>query len=235
LNPKDPVEYFISMKRSTVNQIILESIDFFAAMNFVLPPFAFYEIPDWKRAKENAREIFDVKLGWDITDFGKGDFRQEGLTLFTLRNGLLQSSKYPKPHAEKIMISDDHQVTPMHFHWRKMEDIIVRSGRLVLELYLADDKEALSMDLVTVSIDGIRRTFMPGEKVILGPGESICLPQRMYHRFYSENGESLIGEVSQVNDDFSDNRFLEPAGRFPDIEEDESPRYLLCGDYAKFI
>jgi hypothetical protein len=235
LNPKDPIEYFISMKRSTVNQIILESIDFFAAMNFVLPPFAFYEIPDWKRAKENAREIFDLKLGWDITDFGKGDFRQEGLTLFTLRNGLLQSSKYPKPYAEKIMISDDHQVTPMHFHWRKMEDIIVRSGRLVLELYLADDKEALSMDLVTVSIDGIRRTFMPGEKVILGPGESICLPQRMYHRFYSENGESLIGEVSQVNDDFSDNRFLEPAGRFPDIEEDESPRYLLCGDYAKFI
>ena len=44
----------------------------------------------------------------------------------------------------------------------------------------------------------------------------------------------LIGEVSMVNDDHSDNKFTEPLGRFPTIEEDEPPVYLLCGDYAKY-
>ncbi len=40
----------------------------------------------------------------------------------------------------------------------------------------------------------------------------------------------LVDEVSSVNEDESDNRFLENA-RFPEIEEDEKPFYLLCNDY----
>jgi D-lyxose ketol-isomerase len=53
----------------------------------------------------------------------------------------------------------------------------------------------------------------------------------MYHQFWSENGASMIGEVSTVNDDVNDNRFLEPLGRFSAIEEDEPARYLLCNEY----
>ena len=45
----------------------------------------------------------------------------------------------------------------------------------------------------------------------------------------------LVGEVSAVNDDNSDNRFHEKVGRFPDIEEDEQPVRLLVGDYATFL
>ena len=44
-------------------------------------------------------------------------------------------------------------------------------------------------------------------------------------------GPVLLGEVSQVNDDNTDNRFYEPVGRFPAIEEDEPPYRLLCGEY----
>ena len=44
-------------------------------------------------------------------------------------------------------------------------------------------------------------------------------------------GPCLIGEVSMVNDDTNDNRFYEPQGRFPTIEEDEPPLYLLCHEY----
>ena len=44
----------------------------------------------------------------------------------------------------------------------------------------------------------------------------------------------LVGEVSLVNDDDTDNRFLEPVGRFPAIEEDEPPLYLLTQDYARY-
>ena len=39
------------------------------------------------------------------------------------------------------------------------------------------------------------------------------------------------GEVSMCNDDNCDNRFYEPLGRFPTIEEDEPPYRLLCNEY----
>ena len=62
---------------------------------------------------------------------------------------------------------------------------------------------------------------------------SITLPQRQYHAFWAERGHGsvLIGEVSMVNDDNTDNRFYETQGRFPTIEEDEPPLYLLCNEY----
>jgi len=37
-----------------------------------------------------------------------------------------------------------------------------------------------------------------------------------------------------VNDDARDNRFHEPAGRFPEIEEDASPFRLLVTDYQDY-
>ena len=55
----------------------------------------------------------------------------------------------------------------------------------------------------------------------------------MYHQFWSEGGHSMIGEVSTVNDDENDNRFLEPLGRYPHIDEDVAPTHLMCNEYAK--
>ena len=67
----------------------------------------------------------------------------------------------------------------------------------------------------------------------LMPGESISIQQYMYHDFEVEAGTGavLIGEVSQCNDDNTDNRFYEKMGRFPTIEEDEPPYRLLCNEY----
>ena len=67
----------------------------------------------------------------------------------------------------------------------------------------------------------------------LTPGESIHVQQRLYHDFSVEEGTGavLLGEVSQCNDDNTDNRFNPPAGRFPEIEEDEEPYRLLCNEY----
>ena len=47
----------------------------------------------------------------------------------------------------------------------------------------------------------------------------------------SSTGPVLLGEVSQCNDDNTDNRFNPPMGRFPAIEEDEPPYRLLCNEY----
>jgi len=226
------------MKRSEINYIIKNAIKFFNKMNFKLPPFAFFSIDDWLKIKNNAKEIFDLNLGWDITDFGKGDFYKTGLLLFTIRNGILNSKDYPKPYAEKIMIVEEEQVTPMHFHWNKVEDIINRGGgNLIIKLYNSTKDEDLDKSDITVIIDGIKRFIKSGDEVVLTPGESISLPSYLYHKFYGQkgNGKVLVGEVSMVNDDNTDNRFYEDIGRFPKVEEDVDPEYLLCNDYKKFL
>ena len=224
------------MKRSEINQIIESAKLFMAERKFFLPPWAYWSIADWKKNRENAHEIIENMLGWDITDFGSGNFRQRGLFLFTLRNGKMNVDR--KPYAEKIMIVEENQETPMHFHWAKMEDIINRGGgNLVIELYNSTPDEAFADTPVRLKTDGVERTVPAGGKVVLTPGESICLEQGVYHRFYGEPGKGkvLVGEVSMVNDDTSDNRFHEVIGRFPSIEEDVEPLHLLVSDYVKFM
>jgi hypothetical protein len=137
-----------------------------------------------------------------------------------------------KLYAEKLMIVGVDQITPMHFHWNKAEDIINRGGgKLVIELYNATAEGELADTAVTVRTDGLARTVPAGGKIVLAPGESITLVPYCYHRFWAAEGRVLAGEVSVVNDDDADNRFHEPMGRFPEIEEDEPPLYLMVGDY----
>lgn len=227
------------MKRSEINNLISSAILFFEEQNFKLPPWAYWGVSDWKSnysPSNDLSEIIDNMLGWDLTDFGSGDFGNRGLLLFTIRNGNRNNDK--KTYAEKIMIVCENQETPMHYHWNKMEDIINRGGgNLVIELYNADEEDSLADSPVEVSIDGIKKVLDPGSKVILEPGESICLTQKVYHRFYGEAGKGrvLVGEVSSVNDDSRDNRFLEKLGRFPEITEDEEPGHLLVSDYNRFL
>jgi len=224
------------MKRSTINQKIREAILFFEEMNFKLPAWAYWSFPQLKQHKESCDEIFTNGLGWDLTDFGSGDYNHTGLLLFTIRNGNMAHDK--KTYAEKIMIVDEGQVTPMHFHWSKMEDIINRGGgNLIFQLFPSNNEGEFADHEFEVSLDGIRRRIRPGEEVKLEPGDSITLYQGLYHKFYGQEGQGrvLVGEVSSVNDDHTDNKFNPPMGRFPDIEEDEAPAHLLVGDYEKFL
>jgi D-lyxose ketol-isomerase len=224
------------MKRSEINQILKKAKTFMADKQFALPPWAYWTVSDWKKNKNDAQEITTNMLGWDITDFGSGDFLKRGLFLFTIRNGKFNSDK--KTYAEKIMIVEESQETPMHYHWSKMEDIINRGGgNLVIELFNSKNGTEFSSAPVQFKTDGITRTVAAGGKVVLTPGESICLEQGIYHRFYGEAGKGtvLVGEVSMVNDDANDNCFYETIGRFPVIEEDEEPLHLLVSDYPKFI
>ena len=224
------------MKRREINQILKNAKSFLEERKFFLPPWAYWGVSDWKKNKDSAAEVINNMLGWDITDFGSGDFYRRGLFLFTLRNGKFNVDK--KPYAEKIMIVEENQETPMHFHWAKMEDIINRGGgNLVIELFNSTSDESLADTPVRLKTDGVVRTVPPGGKVVLTPGESISLEQGVYHRFYGEEGKGkvLVGEVSMVNDDSADNRFYEPVGRFPTIEEDEAPLHLLVSDYVNFI
>jgi len=225
------------MKRSEINTIMRDADAFMQRHGFYLPPFAYWTPDDWQSKGEEVREIVDRALGWDITDFGQGNYAKIGLFIFTIRNGTLDALRAGrgKAYCEKILVSDVNQVTPLHFHWNKTEDIINRGGgKLVIELYNSTASEGLADSNVTVSVDGVRRSVKAGERVTLRPGESISLPDHLYHKFWAEESRCLIGEVSLVNDDKTDNRFYEPIGRFPAIEEDEPPLHLLVNDYAKY-
>jgi D-lyxose ketol-isomerase len=222
------------MKRSEINKILLENIEFIDKMNFKLPKFAYFTPEEWEEKGHEYDEIRENMLGWDVTDYGHGDYRNIGLFLFTIRNGNI--NKPWKNYAEKLLISDEDQYSPMHFHHNKMEDIINRGGgNLIVEVFNATDDDQLADTDVTVFIDGHSEVVPAGTKIRLTPGESITLPQRQYHAFWAEKGfgKVLIGEVSMVNDDNVDNRFYETQGRFPTIEEDEKPIYLLCNEYPE--
>jgi D-lyxose ketol-isomerase len=115
-----------------------------------------------------------------------------------------------------------------------MEDIIHRGGGdFCIKLWKADAEEQ-PMDVpCSVQIDGVTTVVPAGEVLRLKPGQSISFEPYMYHQFWSENGPSMIGEVSTVNDDAADNRFLESPGRYPHIDEDEPKAFLLCNEYGR--
>ena len=200
-----------------------------------LPVWASWSPEQWLEDKNDIEEIRENMLGWDITDFGLGDFYKYGLALFTVRNGNIhKKDKYPKPYAEKFLMMYEGQKMCTHYHWNKMEDIINRGGNdLIIDLWNGNEaKEKLDTG-VTVSIDGIKETVEAGGYITLHPGQSITITPYLYHLFRvpETGGPVLMGEVSMCNDDENDNCFYDKVGRFPEIEEDEKPYHLLCTEY----
>jgi D-lyxose ketol-isomerase len=222
------------MKRSEINKCIQEAKEIFAKHSYILPPWAYFSPDDWAQKGAEYDEIRENMLGWDVTDFGLGDYEKTGLLLFTIRNGNCHKPGNRKTYAEKLMLVKNRQVTPSHFHWSKMEDIINRAGGvLCIQVWQSDEKDQLSEENFSIQIDGVTRQVAAGEIIRLPAGESISLEPRVYHQFWAENAAVVVGEVSQVNDDNTDNRFYEPVGRFPAIEEDEAPLHLLCNEYPR--
>lgn len=224
------------MKRSQINAALREMEQMIRAYRIALPPFCAYTPEQWQTLGHEVDEIRDCMLGWDITDYGLGDFDRVGFSLITIRNGCRRlPEQYPKVYAEKLLYLKEGQYSPMHFHWYKTEDIINRAGgNVLIRVYNALPDEEIDRESdVTVSTDGRRFTVPAGTQIRLTPGESIHITQRLYHDFEVEPGTGpvLLGEVSQCNDDTSDNRFNPPVGRFPAIEEDEAPYRLLCCEY----
>lgn len=226
------------MKRSRVNGIMAEAEELIAAHGFVLPPFARWSPEEFRRRAPGTR-VAEARMGWDITDYGQGRFDELGLFLFTLRNGRLSDLKRGggMAYAEKLLISRKDQLSPMHTHVIKAEDIINRGGAtLAIQLYGSDDEGRFAEDRGgRVFCDGVAREFRPGEVLKLAPGESVTLMPGDWHAFWGEGGDVLIGEVSTVNDDLTDNVFREAVGRFSEIEEDEAPRHLLVSDYDRWL
>ena len=222
------------MKRSEINAALREMEQMVREYRFALPPFCGFTPEEWAEKGHEYDEIRDNMLGWDITDYGMGDFDKMGFSLITLRNGNLKLDQYTKTYAEKLLYIKEGQYSPMHFHWSKMEDIINRGGgNVLITVYNSTEDGQFADTDVTVHSDGRTYTVPAGTRVRLTPGESITIQPYLYHDFHVEEGTGavLLGEVSMCNDDENDNRFYEPIGRFPTIEEDEPAYRLLCNEY----
>lgn len=224
------------MKRSEINKALKDMEQMIQTCGFSLPPFCSFTPEEWREKGHDYDEIRDNMLGWDITDFGLGDFDRTGFSLITLRNGNVKQKKYTKTYAEKLLFLKEGQSAAMHFHWTKMEDIINRGGGNVqIRVYESSPDGGFSDSDVTVNSDGRSYMVPAGTVVTLHPGESITIYPYLYHDFHVEphSGPVLLGEVSMCNDDQEDNRFYQSIGRFPKIEEDQPPYRFLCNEYPK--
>jgi D-lyxose ketol-isomerase len=218
------------MKRSEIDAAIDAADALFRRHGFRLPPFAFLDAEALReRLAAPGSEIRRGRLGWDVSDFGSGDFATTGIVAFTIRNGdqaLLQTGR-GRIYCEKALMVREGQWIPNHTHVLKTEDLINRGDSTVLaELTVAPGRS------VPVLVDDRRIEVAGTTTVRLAPGEGVTLEPGVWHRIGSEGGDAFIIEVSLVNDDQTDNIFRPPLPRFPDIEEDAAPRRLICPDYA---
>jgi len=182
------------MKRSEINRAIKEAEEAFARHGWALPP----------------------QPRWDVTDFGLGDFSRFGLVLVNL-------AEQPE-YCEKIMYVRRKQVTPLHHHAKKKEDIVCRWGLLAIELAPAKETER-------VQVNGEERDIPAERPLVLKAGERITLMRGMKHAFWAESDYAIVGEVSTTNDDTHDNHFEDTrVGRFSTIVEDEPPTVTLVSD-----
>ena len=226
------------MKRSEINGKIEWAKGFLAQNNIKLPALAYWSPAEFKEREARLATVRKLELGWDITDFGSNDFDKIGAVLYTVRNGLADDPKVGVPYCEKYIVMKDGQHLPNHYHVFKSEDIINRAGGGDISVWLwnADPSTGKMLDTdVHVMMDGIEHVFKPGEEIVVKKGESITLAPYIAHVFGPKpgTGDVIVGEVSKVNDDHTDNYFLDPIARFADIEEDEAPIHLLCNEYAK--
>lgn len=213
------------MKRSEINAAIRSALDMLEAWHWSLPDWGHWTASEFAAHPDEARYLRERQLGWDVTDFGSGYFIKQGLVLFCLRNGIL-GQEGERTYAEKLLFVQENQLTPTHRHEMKTEDIINRAGGdLVIEFSHGDEGGNAIAGEMTVLVDGIPTRLRQWEPLFLSPGQSVTIPTGLYHRFYGRGGKGpiLVGEVSEVNDDRTDNFFLEPVGRFTAIEEDEPP------------
>lgn len=84
-----------------------------------------------------------------------------------------------------------------------------------------------------MKINGLIERVSSGQILYLESGERITIQQGIWHAFWPESEECIIGEVSTANDDLDDNFFEnQDIGRYPHVEEDEAALIRLISDKA---
>ena len=224
------------MKRSFVDARIDAMLALCERHGVRLPAFAHWRDEDYRADPAAARRILEGGLGWNVVEFKPGCFAQTGLSVFTLRMGDWRqlSQGRGRLYAEKVLLAEDGQRTPHHYHIVKTEDIVNRGGaRFVVELFKVDRAGSPLKERFRALKDVKTLDLEPGAKVTLEPGESLTLDPFVAHAFWAEGGATLAGDVSLANDDRADNLFLPPLGPSAPIEEDTARKYVTVRDHER--
>ena len=75
------------MKRSRYKRHSRPHGNSFRNMTYICRPLPVSRLLNGSSSTPPRGGGFDLKLGWDVTAFGRNNFAAHGLTLFTLRNG----------------------------------------------------------------------------------------------------------------------------------------------------
>lgn len=191
------------MKRSQINAAIADARLVFERHHWHLPP----------------------RPRWDVTGFGLEQFDRMGLVLVNL-------AELPQ-YCEKLLFAKARQLTIMHAHRKKQEDIIARVGAFAMRLANHDSEFRCDRNgpPVRVLLNGEERMVESNSVVYLRAGERITLFPGVYHEFWPVSEYCIMGEVSTANDDQNDNFFeRDDVGRFEQIEEDEPPLERLLNE-----
>ena len=82
------------MKRSEINATIKQFEELLDKYKFRIPPYLSFTPEEWAEKDHEWDEIRDNMLGWDITDYGLGNFDKIGFSLITIRNGNRSIPRY---------------------------------------------------------------------------------------------------------------------------------------------
>ena len=226
------------MKRSEIQDAIAWAKDFLSRSGLALPMFAEWTLQEWRQRRAEAETIIRTMRGWDVTTFGHDDFSRMGSVLFTIRNGLPDGS-CGCPYVEKLILMKEGQVLPNHYHLQKTEDIINRAGGVLLIRVwnsLPDGSVDRTGD-VRILTDGVESRVPAGTDVEITRGNSMTIYPGLYHLFTPKPGcgDLIVGEVSSVNDDRTDNYFEDSRPRFIPVEEDCGIEVPLCNEYEALL
>ena len=86
------------MKRSEINKSIVWAENLLEANNIRLPDLAYMAPEAIQEVSSMLETVKSVMLGWDITDFGTGNFERTGAVLYTVRNGCLNNPAIGVPY-----------------------------------------------------------------------------------------------------------------------------------------
>ena len=103
------------MKRSEINAIIKEFEAMLKEYKFALPPFLSFTPEEWAEKNHEYDEIRDNALGWDVTDYGMGNYDKLGLAdLLRTRGSVLKEEFRPDGayYEATVKIDELHKFTP---------------------------------------------------------------------------------------------------------------------------
>ena len=215
------------MQRSEVNCLQREALRAFAEHRFALPPFATWNEAEWRNNPEAACYCHAHQMGWDITDFGSGDFapRARDLPRPERRQGFSTEKPYAKPPV--VPRSTRRRIISTASRWRTSSAAAAQPDP---ELAKYVDG-ALAEQPVTVTVDDGSASPAPASRSSASPARASPSPARSGTAFTPKRATGRVrrGGLAGERRPYPQ-LFLRKGRPVRGIEEDQEKLYPLWNE-----